>query len=243
LRFPNESTEYRKARDELLEREIELRRNMEAVAAARRDLPQGGEVSEDYEFEVATAANLGSTVRLSELFGSDQQSLAVYCYMFPRHPGDDREPMRDGALVGVARDEQPCPSCTAFLDQLDGAAPHICQNLSLAVVAGTSPERLAAVGRERGWRHLRLLSSRHNTFKRDYHGEDAGSEQPMMNIFHRSDGTIRHFWASEMLWSPTDPGQDPRHNGTLEPLWNIFDLTPEGRPDWHEQLQYDHDCA
>jgi predicted dithiol-disulfide oxidoreductase (DUF899 family) len=36
----------------------------------------------------------------------------------------------------------------------------------------------------------------------------------------------------------TDAGQEPRHVGTLEPLWNLFDLTPEGRPDWHEQLSY-----
>jgi predicted dithiol-disulfide oxidoreductase (DUF899 family) len=38
---------------------------------------------------------------------------------------------------------------------------------------------------------------------------------------------------------PPDPGQDWRHVGTVEPLWNLFDLTREGRPaDWDEQLQY-----
>jgi predicted dithiol-disulfide oxidoreductase (DUF899 family) len=65
---------------------------------------------------------------------------------------------------------------------------------------------------------------------------------PMMNVFHREGGEggqIRHFWGSEMLYAPMDPGQDPRHMGTLEPLWNILDLTPEGRgADWHEQLSY-----
>ena len=63
----------------------------------------------------------------------------------------------------------------------------------------------------------------------------------MMNVFHRdADGTIRLSWASELVFAPTDPGQDPRHMGTLEPLWNVFDLTPEGRPaDWQEQLHYD----
>jgi predicted dithiol-disulfide oxidoreductase (DUF899 family) len=35
------------------------------------------------------------------------------------------------------------------------------------------------------------------------------------------------------------PGQEPRHVGTIEPLWNLFDLTPEGRPaTWHEQFSY-----
>lgn len=65
---------------------------------------------------------------------------------------------------------------------------------------------------------------------------------PMMTIFHRSGSEIRHFWSSGMFYAPTGPGQDPRHNGTLEPLWNMFDLTPEGRPsDWHEQLNYAED--
>jgi predicted dithiol-disulfide oxidoreductase (DUF899 family) len=42
-----------------------------------------------------------------------------------------------------------------------------------------------------------------------------------------------------VLYAPTDPGQDPRHVGTIEPVWNLFDLTREGRQeDWDEQLQY-----
>ena len=42
-----------------------------------------------------------------------------------------------------------------------------------------------------------------------------------------------------MMFPTPDPGQGPRHNGTIEQLWNIFDLTPEGRPaDWHEQINY-----
>jgi predicted dithiol-disulfide oxidoreductase (DUF899 family) len=43
-----------------------------------------------------------------------------------------------------------------------------------------------------------------------------------------------------MFWLDPDPGQDPRHAGTIEPLWNMMDLTREGRPsDWQEQLQYE----
>jgi predicted dithiol-disulfide oxidoreductase (DUF899 family) len=61
----------------------------------------------------------------------------------------------------------------------------------------------------------------------------------MLSVFHRDGDAIRHFWSTELLYAPTDPGQDPRHVGTLEPLWNLFDLTPEGRPpDWEEQLSY-----
>jgi predicted dithiol-disulfide oxidoreductase (DUF899 family) len=45
--------------------------------------------------------------------------------------------------------------------------------------------------------------------------------------------------ARELLYSQTDPGQDPRHVGTIEPLWNLYDLTPTGRGNnWEEQLTY-----
>ncbi len=58
-------------------------------------------------------------------------------------------------------------------------------------------------------------------------------------MFHRDGGVIRHFWSSELFYAPCDPGQAPRHVGTLEPVWNLFDLTSEGRPlDWNEQLSY-----
>ena len=49
--FPGESREYRAARDRLLDREIELRRAMEAVATARRELPPGGPTHRDYAFQ------------------------------------------------------------------------------------------------------------------------------------------------------------------------------------------------
>ncbi|WP_030068150.1 DUF899 family protein [Streptomyces natalensis] len=89
-------------------------------------------------------------------------------------------------------------------------------------------------------RRLRLLSSGANTYSRNYLAEtEDGSAMPMLNVFRRNGDEIRHFWGSEMLYAPTDPGQDPRHVSTLEPLWNMFDLTPDGRAaDWDEQLSY-----
>ena len=47
ITFPNESGEYRRARNALLEQEVSLRRHTEAVATARRALPVGGKVPED----------------------------------------------------------------------------------------------------------------------------------------------------------------------------------------------------
>ena len=96
-----------------------------------------------------------------------------------------------------------------------------------------------AFAEERGWRRLRLLSSEGNTFNPDYHGETAeGDQRPLLNVFERDGDTIRHVWASELLYAPVDDDQEPRHVGTIEPLWNLFDFTREGRPDWDEQLSY-----
>jgi predicted dithiol-disulfide oxidoreductase (DUF899 family) len=236
---PGESAEYRAARDQLLEREIELRRATEEVAAARRRLPPGGVVPEDYLFDARGADGKPATVRLSELFSPGRDSLAIYGFMFPRDPGDERPGPRAGRSALLPLAEGPCPSCVALLDQLDGAAEHVGQRIDFAVVAKTSLESLLTFAEERGWRHLRLVSSGGNTYNRDYHAETAeGHQRPMLNVFHRSGDTIRHFWGSELFYAPSEPGQDPRHVGTLEPVWNLFDLTPEGRPDWDEQLSY-----
>jgi predicted dithiol-disulfide oxidoreductase (DUF899 family) len=112
---------------------------------------------------------------------------------------------------------------------------------NLVVVAKAPIERVAAFARDKGWKHVRLLSASNNSFKRDYRGEDAdGQQAPIMTVFKRwPDGTIRLHWASELLFGPTDPGQDPRHMGTVEPVWTLFDLTPGGRPKAEEQIEYD----
>jgi predicted dithiol-disulfide oxidoreductase (DUF899 family) len=218
MRFPGESPEYREARDRLLEAEIELRRRSEAVAAMRRELPPGGAVPEDYVF-----AGDGGDVRLSELFG-DHDTLVVYSFMFPRALDDDA----------------PCPSCSSILDSLDGAARHLAQRISLAVVAKAPLPRVLEYAEHRGWRHLRLLSSAANDYNRHYHGEmDDGSQAPMLNAFARRDGEIRHFWASELMVAPRDPGEEPRHVDFIWPIWNVLDVTPDGRgADWSLQRDY-----
>jgi predicted dithiol-disulfide oxidoreductase (DUF899 family) len=241
VKFPGESNDYRTARDRLLEQEIELRRQMEAVAAARRELPPGGEVPEDYVFQGEGPKGKATDVRLSELFAPGKDSLAIYSFMFPRDPGDDRPgPVSEKETAKLPLAEGPCPSCVSLLDQLDGVVEHASQKMNFAVVAKAPLDRLLTWKRERGWRRLWLLSSAGNTFNPDYLAETPeGAQRPMLNVFHRDGETIRHFWGSELFYGPWDPGQDPRHVGTLEPLWNLFDLTPEGRPDWDEQLNYD----
>jgi predicted dithiol-disulfide oxidoreductase (DUF899 family) len=239
--LPGESSEYRAARNRLLDLEIELRRTMESVAAARRELPPGGIVPEDYVFQGAGADGAPTEITLSELFAPAKDSLAIYSFMFPRDPGDFSPGPATGQTALLPLSEGPCPSCVAFLDQLDGAAEHAIQHINLAVVAKAPVERVLTFGRERGWRRLRLLSSANNTYNRDYFAETAGGlQRPMLTVFRRDGDVIRHFWSSELFYVPAEPGQDPRHVGTLEPFWNLLDLTPEGRPaDWCERLSYD----
>ena len=222
--FPGESAQYRAARDRLLDQEAELRRVTEAVAAARRDLPPGGVIPQDYVFAGAGADGQPVDTRMSELFAPGKDALVIYNMMFPRALDEDL----------------PCPSCTQFLDSFDGVAEHAAQRVNLAVVVKADLPRLVAHAKRRGWRRLRLLSSATNSYNRDYHGEAAdGSQLPMTNVFRRDGGTIRHFWGSELLYAPAEPGQDPRQGDTIDPLWNLFDLTPVGRgTDWYPDFSY-----
>ena len=214
--FPNESADYRRARNALFVEEIELRRHIERVAEQRRALPPGGEVTGDYRFEGEEGPH-----DLAGLFG-DKQTLVVYSYMF----GPQRE--------------RPCPMCTSLLSAWEGEARDIGQRVALAVVARSPIERLTKFAKERGWRNLNLYSDTNGNYSRDYHGIDKnGGDDSAFNVFTRRDGSIRHFWSGEMGIESADPGQDPRGAPDLMPLWTILDVTPEGRGiNWYPKLDY-----
>lgn len=212
--FPNESEDYRQARNALLAEEIELRRHIERVAEQRRALPKGGEVTKDYQFE-----SENGPVGFAELFG-DKQTLAIYSYMY----GPQRQ--------------RPCPMCTTLLSSWAGEAQDIGQRIALAVVARSPISRLVAFKKERGWNDLNLYSDTSGDYTRDYVSADD-ADMPAFTVFSRHDGTIRHFWSGEMGMETADPGQDPRGAPELAPLWNILDSTPEGRgTDWYPKLEY-----
>jgi predicted dithiol-disulfide oxidoreductase (DUF899 family) len=217
-RVPGESAAYRAARNALLRAEMVLRRQIEKTAAQRRTLPLGGEAPEDYAFVDMD----GRSVRLSELFEDGKEALIIYSFMY-----------------GPAMKEA-CPSCTSILDSVDGASPHARQRVNLVVVARSPAERIRAHAEARGWRHLKLLSSASNNYNRDFHAEDeSGAQWPILNVFVRRGGRIRHFYATELLFAPAEPGQEPRHVDAIWPIWNLFDLTPGGRgKDWNPQLVY-----
>jgi predicted dithiol-disulfide oxidoreductase (DUF899 family) len=227
VRFPGETDDYRRARDELLEAEIELRRQIEAVGAQRRRLPLGGEVPSDYSFEESAGDGDTRTVRLSELFEDGKDTLFLYSFMFI--PGDAGLPLEVG-----------CPSCTSIIDAVDGEAPHIGQRIGLAVAAKVPIQQFREHARSRGWRNIRLLSSAKTTYNHDYHAESAdGRQEPMATLFVRRGGKIHHFWSSELFFAGRDPGQDPRHVDFMWPLWSVLDHTPAGRgSDWGPRLEY-----
>jgi predicted dithiol-disulfide oxidoreductase (DUF899 family) len=218
--FPGEDDAYRSARDTLLAAEKELRLRTEEVAALRRTLPQGGAPGEDYAF-IDCASD--QAVKLSELFADGKNSLAIYSLMFA--PGDDA----------------PCPMCTSLLDGLDGQAGHINDRMNFAVAAKASTMELNDWAQQRGWNNLHLISSGGNSYNVDYFAEDEdGNQWPMMNVFVKDAGAaVTHSWGSELFLSPPEDGLHNRHVDQLWPLWNLFDLTPEGRgADWYPGLNY-----
>lgn len=213
-RHPNESAEYRRAREALLAEEIELRRHIERVAEMRRALPPGGEVTRAYEF-----SGESGKVTLPELFGN-KQTLVIYSYMF----GPQRE--------------KPCPMCTSFMSTWEAKLPDVEQRIAFAFVARSPIERLIEAKKARGWTRHKVYSDTSGDYTRDYVSA-TDADMPGYSVFTRRDGVIRHFWSGEMGQAMADPGQDPRGAPDIDPLWTLLDTTPEGRgKDWYPKLGY-----
>ena len=221
--LPNESPEYLAKREELRLAEIELMRQRERVAALRRSLPKGATI-QDYEFvEGPTSLSEGDDpvrrIRLSELFTAPDRSLVIYHFMFGK------------------QQTTACPMCTAWIDAFNGVAHHVAQNVDLAIVAAADSPTLRAFARTRGWDKLRLLSAGDSSFKYDLGSEDReGHQDSTVSVFTRdADGTLRHFYS-------VHPGlaKDIKERGIdeLNPVWNIMDLTPQGRGTFYASLDY-----
>jgi predicted dithiol-disulfide oxidoreductase (DUF899 family) len=209
LRYPNESKEYRDARDSLLKDERELIDKVKSVAEKRRSLPRSGRLKEDYTFQWANDGKVGQSVRFSELFG-DKSTLLLYSFMFG--PNWDK----------------PCPSCTSLMDGFDRTSYQVTRNAAFVVIAKAPADRINAWAKERGWSQIALVSGFQSSYQADYKcQEDSDDMQlPVMHVFMKRDGTIFHFWGTE--WG-TERMQN--HVDTVWPYWNLMDFTPEGRPD------------
>jgi predicted dithiol-disulfide oxidoreductase (DUF899 family) len=221
--LPNESPEYLSKREEVRLAEIELRDARERVAALRRELPKGATI-QDYEFlEGPTSLDDGDSptnnVRLSELFTAPDRALVIYHFMYGK------------------KQTAPCPMCTAWIDSFNGVAHHLAQNVDFAIVAAADPATLRAHARKRGWDKLRLLSAGDSTFKYDLGSEDGeGHQDSTVSVFTRdSDDTLRHFYSGHPRLA-----DDIKERGIDEliPVWNMLDLTPQGRGKFYASLEY-----
>jgi predicted dithiol-disulfide oxidoreductase (DUF899 family) len=222
-RLTNQSADYLAKREALRLAEIELMQHTERVAALRRDLPPGPSL-QDYVFlEGPRDLDAGDApireVLLGDLFTAPGRSLVVYQLMYGK------------------RETSPCPMCTMWVDGFNGVAHHLAQNVDFAVAAAADPAPLRAHARARGWHGLRLLSCGTSTFKYDLGSEDAdGNQDSTISVFSRDqDGAVRHVYSAHPAMSETihERGIDP-----LCAVWNVLDLTPQGRGDWYPDLSY-----
>lgn len=204
-RYPNESKEYRDARDKLLKDEQELVAKVKSVAERRRQLPPGGELNEDYVFQWANDGKVGQPVKLSQLF-EDKNTLLIYSFMFG--PNWDN----------------PCLSCTSLMDGFDRSWYQVSRDAAFVAIAKAPAARINAWARQRGWSQIPLVSGFESTYQADYkcQGDSDDMQLPVMHVFRRQDGKILHFWGTESM---------SNHLDTVWPYWNLMDYTPEGRPD------------
>src|SRR5687768_6527473 len=148
-RNPNESREYREARDLLLKDEQALIDKVKAVAARRRSLPPGGQLKEDYVFQWANDGKVGTNVKFSELFG-DKNTLLLYSFMYG--PNWDK----------------PCPSCTSLVDGFDRSSYQVTRHAAFVAIAKAPAEKINAWAKRRGWSQIALISGSDSSFQADY---------------------------------------------------------------------------
>jgi predicted dithiol-disulfide oxidoreductase (DUF899 family) len=205
LRYPNESRAYRDARDALLQDEQELVSKAKSLAEKRRRLPRGGELKEDYIFQLANDGRVGINVRFSELFAG-KDTLLLYSFMYG--PNWDH----------------PCPSCTSLVDGFDRSSYQVTRHAALVAIAKAPADRINAWAKQRGWSQIALVSGSSSNYQADYkcQGDSDDMQWPVMHVFRRQDGKIFHFWGTEL---------SANHVDTVWPYWNLMDFTPEGRPD------------
>jgi len=210
------SDTYKTARANLLKAEEALRDQAEQVAAMRRGLPGDTPVKEDYTFsEMVDGAP--RTVTLSELFG-DNDTLMVVHYMW------------------APKSDSPCPMCSMWTDSYDAVQRHLSQRTSFVVAAKKDIETVAGFAGERGWTDTRFVSTGGTSFNGDFGMEDEGESQfPGVSVFTRGDdGTVRHFYTVSAIMGP----DSYRGMDLTSPVWNYFDLLPQGRGDFMPKFAY-----
>ena len=214
-RLDSESPEYARVRDELRKAEIALRDQAESVAALRRSLPLDS-VIEDEDFEEVRDGER-VTVKLSELFDDDSKPLLLMQFMY-----------------GKAQ-SSPCPMCSMWADGYDGAIPHMQQRMNFVVLVAGDPAAFEAYARSRGWRNLRVVSAGQSDLKRrlGFESEDGAQQSGATVVVKRNGKLIHSYSVCAFFGEEGFRGMD-----LLSPVWNFFDLTPDGRGEFFPSKSY-----
>jgi len=208
--------EWTAARKALLEKEKELTRRHDELAAERRALPWV-RVDKNYQFDTPAGK-----VSLADLFRGRSQ-LAIYHFMY----GPEWQ--------------EGCPSCSYVSDHLDATLPHLAaRDVTLTMVSRAPVEKIEAFKKRLGW-HFPWVSSYHSDFNYDFHvsftpeeiewnggkveynytvQEFPSQEAPGLSVFYRhpESGEIFHTYS--------------RFGRGLEVLlgtYMLLDLVPKGR--------------
>jgi predicted dithiol-disulfide oxidoreductase (DUF899 family) len=215
---PNTSQEYITARNALLKEEWALSQQVERVAAMRRSLPQGTTMK-SYKFTEGPADfavdEPAKEITLEDL-AADGRSVIIYHMMF-----DETE-------------TEACPMCSMIVDNFNGVGHHLESSVNFVVIGKAPLPLLRALARKRGWTRLRILSSFGSDFNADMNLErpnyapDA-KQAPGISVFKKDGaGTVRHMYTGLAHFKEgTVRGVD-----LLGCVYNVLDLTPEGRGEW-----------
>lgn len=205
-----EITDFASALAAVRHAELALIDQREAVAEMRRSLPIAP-AGTDYEFDTLVDGTARRT-KLSELFSAPGRTLVVYHFMYGK------------------QQTSPCPMCSMWTDGWNAIARHLERRIDFVVAASSSIDDWVEIAHGRGWTDLRLASAAPSRFKAEIGGEDAdGNQWPFISVWTLDGaGRPRQRYGGSAIFD------DQRGRGLdlLSPVWNFFDLTPEGRGDF-----------
>lgn len=207
-------------------------KQIEAVAAERRALPPGP-ILQTYIFDEGpqdlTSSAPSKQTSLLDLAKETEKPLVIYHMM-----------------MGETHDKA-CSGCSMFLDAINGVAKHLAQRVNLAVVAKAPLEAIRKYAKRREWNDLRFLSAFGNSFNKDMNVEvpewmPEMWQVPGFSVFQyekAADGeeVVRFLYHTNPAFGRNeDGGLVIRGMDLTSPVWNIFDLTPQGRGE--SELEY-----
>lgn len=211
------------ARKRLLQREKEVTRHSDRIAAARRRLPMV-KIEKDYVFD-----GPGGKRRLRDLFGGRRQ-LIVYHFMF------------DPAWT------KGCPGCTGYVDALGDLSMLAERDTAFVLISRAPLAKLRAYRKKRGW-DVPWFSSFGSDFNYDFHVTLDDSVRPIeYNYRSQAELIARHgpnlvagevhgisvFFRLENAIYHTYSAYARGVEGVTD-SYRLLDLTPYGRQqDWED---------